>query len=240
MVPFTIKQDKFEGPLEVLLNFIEQRKLHISDVALSSVTDDFLNYAKGFADFPIAESAQFAFVASTLLLIKSKALLPELSLTREEEESIEDLQKRLELLKRFRELSHDVRERFGMAPLYLPSERKVLPVFAPPKEMSFSLLQSAIRAVLVAIPKVEALSKVTVRKVISLESMIEKLKDRITETLRMSFKEFSGAHKGEKVNIIVGFLAMLELVKDGLIQVTQEEPQGEIMMETGTIEVPRY
>ncbi len=237
---FAVKQEHFEGPLEVLLNLIEQRKLHINDIGLSKVTDDFLNYAKNFPNFPIAESAQFAYVASTLLLIKSKALLPQLNLSREEEASIEDLQNRLKLLQRFRELSHHVKERFGASPAYLPLERKVVPVFAPPKEMTPSFLRQAIRSVLASIPKAEALAKVTVKKVISLEHMIENLKERITSALRMSFTEFSGAHKGERVNVIVGFLALLELVKDGLIQVTQREPHGDIMMETGNIEVPRY
>lgn len=238
--PFTVKQDAFEGPLEVLLNLVEQKKLHISDVGLSWVTDDFLSYAKSFVNFPIAESAQFAYVASTLLLIKSKALLPQLSLSREEEESIEDLQNRLRFLQRFRALSIHVRRRFGRSPMYRPLERKVIPVFAPPKEMTLFLLLQTIRVVLSSIPKPEVLAKVAIKKVLSLEHMIENLKERVTSALRMSFREFSGNHKGERVNVIVGFLAMLELVKDGLIQVTQEERHGDIVMETGSVGTPRY
>ena len=237
---FVVRQEQFEGPLEVLLNLVEQRKLHISDVGLSRVTDDFLNYAKSFVDFPIAESAQFAYVASTLLLIKSKALLPQLSLSREEEESIEDLQNRLKLLQRFRALSVHVRRRFGQSPMHRPLERKVVPVFAPPKEMTPFLLLQAVRAVLLSIPKPEVLAKVAIKKILSLEQMIENLRERVTSALRMSFREFSGSHKAERVNVIVGFLAMLELVKDGLIQVTQEERHGDIVMETGSVGTPRY
>lgn len=240
MAAFTVKQEKFEGPLEILLTLIEEKKLHINDVTLSSVTDAFLKYAKSFTDFPIAEAAQFALVASTLLLIKSKALLPQLSLSQEEETSIQDLQNRLRLLQSFRQLSRHIRERFGEVPLYPPLERKIEVVFAPPRALSVSLLQTAIRAVLAAVPKAETLSKVTIQKIISLESMIEKLKDRITSTLRMSFKEFSGAHKGERVNIIVGFLAMLELIKEGLITASQSTLHGNIMMETGEVDTPRY
>ncbi|MDO8594953.1 MAG: ScpA family protein [bacterium] len=240
MTAFTIKQEKYEGPLDLLLTLIERRQLHIGDITLSKVTDDFLNYAKSFVDFPLAESAQFAYIASTLLLIKSKALLPQLSLSREEEESIEDLQNRLKLLQRFRELSRHVKTRFGESPLYLPQERKVVPVFAPPKEMTSLLMFSSVKAVLAAIPKVEALAKVAVKKVLSLEQMIGNLRERITSALRMSFKDFAGAHKAERVNVIVGFLAMLELVKDGLLFATQDEPHGDIMMETGEVSTPRY
>lgn len=235
-----MRQKEFEGPLDLLLTLIERRQLHIGEIALSKVTDDFIGYVKSFADFPIAESAQFAYVASTLLLIKSKALLPQLSLTREEEESMEGLEQRLKLLQRFRALSRHVRERFDATPLYLPLERRVEPVFAPPSGLSASALQSAIRSVLAAIPKAEMLAKVAVQKVISLEEMIESLKNRITSALRMSFGEFSKTHKAERVTIIVGFLAMLELVKQGLIAATQERVHGEIVMETGNIGVPRY
>ena len=209
MTAFTIKQERFEGPLDLLLTLIERRQLHIGDVVLSKVTDDFIGYVKSFVEFPIAESAQFAYIASTLLLIKSKSLLPQLSLSREEEESIEDLQKRLKLLQRFRNLSRHVRTRFGESPMFLPLDRKVVPVFAPPKDVSASNLLAAVKAVLSAIPKMETLAKVAVKKGISLEQMIESLKERVTSALRMSFKEFAGlpvrgtqtgAHKAERVH----------------------------------------
>lgn len=240
MAAFTVRHERFEGPLDLLLTLIERQQLHIGDIALAQVTGDFVSYIKSFADFPVAESAQFAFVASTLLLIKSKALLPQLSLTPEETESMEDLERRLALLKRFRELSRHVRARFGETPMYLPYERTIEPVFAPPKGISLKILHHAVLAVLAAIPEAEMLAKVAVQKVISLEEMVEDLKNRITSALRMSFGEFSRAHKKERVHIIVGFLAMLELVKQGLIAATQEKTHGEIVMETGSIGTPRY
>ncbi len=240
MIAFTIKQEKFEGPLDLLLALIERRQMHISDVALSRVTDDFLGYIRNFSDFPIPEAAQFAYVASMLLLIKSKALLPQLALSEEEEESMEDLQNRLRLLKRFRELSRHLRNRLGESPMFLPLEREITPVFAPPKELSAKLLLESIRSVLAALPKPEALTKVVVKKILSLEEMIENLKKRIGAALRMSFKEFSKAHKKERINVIVGFLALLELVKQGLISATQGKGHGDIVMETGSVEIPRY
>lgn len=240
MAAFTIKQEKFEGPLDLLLTLIERRQLHVSDIALAKVADDFLGYAKSFAEFPLAEGSQFAYVASTLLLIKSKALLPQLSLSAEEEGSIEDIENRLRLLQRFRELSRHIRGRYGKKPLFLPLQREAAPVFAPPNGFSLSLILGAVQSVLSAIPKVAELSKTVIQKVISLEQMIEDLKGRIVSTLRMSFSEFAGAHRGERVHVIVGFLAMLELIKEGLITANQERPHGAIMMETGQVDTPRY
>jgi segregation and condensation protein A len=79
-----------------------------------------------------------------------------------------------------------------------------------------------------------------VQKVVSLEDMIGNLTTRITSSLRMSFKQFTGEHKGEKVNVIVSFLAMLELVKNGVLHVTQEKHFDDIVMETKEVGVPRY
>lgn len=236
---FEATTGEFKGPLEVLLDLIEQRKLHISDVSLSRVTDDFLSYARSHEGFPVAESAQFALVASALLLIKSKSLLPNLSLTREEQGSIHDLERRLKLLQRFRELSQHVKTRFGKTRLYFPLERKVSPIFAPPKKFSISVLVEAIHDVLASLPRPEVLTRKVVQKVISLEDMIESLRDRISGALRMSFKEFTGDQKA-RVNVIVGFLAMLELVKEGIIGATQEREHGDIMMETGELKTPKY
>lgn len=240
MSAFTVKQEKFEGPLEVLLDLIEKKKLHINDVTLSKVTDDFLAYAKGGEGFPLAECAQFAYIAATLLLIKSKSLLPNLSLTTEEETSIEDLERRLALLKRFRELSRHLRERTGIQPLFLPLERKIEPTFAPPKNLGVPLLLAALKSVLAALPKTDKLSKNVIQKALSLEEMIINLTGRIAAALRMSFRDFAGPHKDDRVTVIVGFLAMLELVKQGIIAVTQERSFGEIVMETESIETPRY
>jgi segregation and condensation protein A len=83
--------------------------------------------------------------------------------------------------------------------------------------------------------------KAIIKKVISLEETIDNLTKRITQGLRMKFSEFSGGtNKGEKINVIVSFLAMLELVKQGIIHVNQENNFSDIHMESKEIGVPRY
>lgn len=240
MIAFTVKQEKFEGPLELLLTLIEKRKFHINDVTLAKVADDFLGYAKNLADFPIAESAQFALIASTLLLIKSRSLLPTLTLTEEEEASVEELERRLRLCQRFRELSLGIAKRFGQRPLFFPMERRIEPVFAPAKKLSIRALRESLGALIASFPKAEILQKAVVQKVISLEEMIENLSARVQKALKMSFKDFTRAHKSEKIAIIVGFLALLELVRQGVVAARQEKHLGDIMMETSSVDIPRY
>ena len=240
MTAFTVKQESFEGPLEALLALVEKRRMHINDVALAAVADDFLAYAKSHTDFPLAESAQFAFIAATLLLIKSRSLLPALALTEEEEASAEELERRLRMLNRFRELSHAVSERFGKRVLFFPAERTLAPTFAPPPALSLSALYSALREVLASLPKAETLPKVIVQKVISLEEVIVNLSRRVQSAIQMSFREFTRAHKGEKAAIIVSFLALLELVRRGIVAARQDGQGGEIVMQTERVDIPRY
>lgn len=238
---FKIKIEVFEGPLDLLLTLVEKRKLFINDVSLSKVSDDFIAYVQQLEHFPIAQSAEFILVASTLLLIKSKSLLPTLDLTTEEETSIEDLETRLKLYQKIRELSLHVKERFGKNIIFEKNQTKLTePIFSPDNSMSLPNLSSALKNLLKNLPKKEHIPKAIIKKVISLEEMIGNLTIRIQSSLKMSFKDFAGIGKVEKVNVIVSFLAMLELVKQGIIDVTQEADFDDINMETQEVGVPHY
>lgn len=238
---FTVKQERFEGPLDLLLDLIEKRKLFVSDVSLAKVADDYIAYVKNLSEFPVADSAQFVLIASTLLLIKSKSLLPSLDLTTEEQASIEDLERRLKIYEKMRDISQKIKPLFGRDIMFARGERRLDPVFTPDADMTLPNLLSAARRVLQSLPKKEYLPKILVDKVISLEEMISNLTQRISSSLKMSFKEFSGVGRGERVHVIVSFLAMLELVKQGVIEVAQERHFEDISMETGgDVNVPRY
>ena len=238
---FTIKTPVFEGPLDLLLSLVEKKKLFINDIALSKVTDDFIAHIQNFEAMPIGDSAHFILIASTLLLIKSRSLLPTLTLTEEEEEGIHDLETRLKIYKRIKEASLQIQGIFGKQIIFEQSQsRPIAPVFSPHESMNLLSLAQAIKDVIKALPKKENIPKAIVRKVISLEETIDNLTKRITSGLRMKFSEFSSIDKAEKVNVIVSFLAMLELVKQGIINVTQDNNYGDIEMESKEIGVPRY
>lgn len=240
---FKVKTATFEGPLELLLELVERRKLHISDVSLAAVADDYIKHIEALDAFPMGDAAQFVVVASTLLLIKSKALLPAFELSSEEQADIHELERRLELYRRVRKLSRHVRERFGESVLYPRQDAgNITPVFAPDPTLSLQTLHDIARALIEHFPKVEQLTNVVVDKIISLEEMIERLTERITSSVKMNFKSFasSGDGREEKVHIIVSFLAMLELVKRGIIAARQEGHFDEIEMETQDVTTPHY
>lgn len=236
-----VKVGQFEGPLDLLLDLIEKRKLHISDLSLSQIADEFIEHIKSFEEFPMSDSADFILVASTLLLIKSRSLLPNLALTEEERGSIEDLEKRLATYKRYKELAAGLGKMFGNF-LYFAGERKrVDVVFSPTPDITLESLKNALLEALKNVPqKVEELPKVVVDKIISLEEMVEKLSERIKTSLKTSFSDFSGMGKAEKVNVIVSFLAMLELVKQGLVRANQSKHFEDIQIEGEEAGVPTY
>lgn len=237
---YTVKTAGFEGPLDLLLDLVTKRKLFINDVSLSSVTDDFIHYIEEHDEFPLSESAEFIVVASTLMLVKSRSLLPMIELSEEEEESIHDLEKRLEEYARFKELSAGLKNIFGKRVIFekTPSKSSRI-VFSPDSMTDTENLLTALNSVIDSLPKKEPVTKAVVRKIASLEETIERLADRISGVSRMGFKDFHGHDLGasgeltheKKVSIIVGFLAMLELVRRGAIKVTQESG-GDIEMET--------
>ena len=238
---FKIRTPDFEGPLELLVQLIEKRKLFINDISLARVTDDYIDHVKAAEHFPMRDAAQFVLVASTLLLLKSKSLLPTLTLTQEEEESIEDLERRLKMYKYFKALSRDVHEIFGLKVIFPKNYTKVSdPVFSPQKDFGQNEALQSVQDVIAHLPKKKKKPSVNVQKVVSLEETIQSLTERMQKSLKMSFREFAQHEKAEKVDVIIGFLAMLQLVKDEMIHVKQDIHFDDIHMESKAPNLPQY
>lgn len=244
---FKIKTPVFEGPLELLLELIERRKLFINDIALAEVADEYIAHVEKVDDFPVRNVAQFVLIASTLVLIKSRSLLPEFALSSEEEADIKELEERLRLYKRAQELSLGIRAIFGKHILFAPqSENRPREArFAPHAHITTASLRDAVNRVLAQLPKKEKLQRAVVEKIMSLEEMIGKLSDRIQGALTMRFKDFAKGHgtgggREEKITTIVGFLAMLELVKRGVLLARQHEMFSDIEMEHDAVNTPNY
>ncbi len=239
---FHIKTPSFEGPLELLLDLIEKRKLLISDIALASVTDEYIAYVEKLEEFPVAQTAQFIVVASTLLLIKSKSLLPVLELSEEEHGDIADLERRLKLYQKFRKLGAELDKYFGTQELRAAEKNSLrdTPLFSPSNDIAIPSLLLSVQTVLRNLPKKIFVPEAIIEKVVSLEEMIDRLASRIQSALSLSFKEFTGMGRGKKADVIIGFLAMLELVKRGSLTVVQQAHFGDIRIESGGVSTPRY
>lgn len=237
---YKIKTGTFEGPLEVLLGLIEQRRLFINEISLAQVTEDFLAYLKSLEGSNLEEIANFISVAATLILIKSKSLLPGIKLEEDEDKQIGDLEKRLAMFKIIQGASEDIKRIFGKKFIFFQQEKRVVSVFYPTPEITLDNLMNSARSVISAIPKEELLPKIEVKKVVSIEEMINSLTERIQKSMNMNFSDLWGGGKvltkKEKVFVVVGFLAMLELVRQGIIDVMQSTEFEEIKIEKQAME----
>ena len=224
---YTVKTTAFEGPLELLLSLVEGRKLFINEISLASVTDEYIAHAKSLNKSDLSELTSFLSITATLILIKSRSLLPGFVVTKEEEKDIQDLESRLALYALIHEISAQISERYGKKKIYLLPEREMsTPVFAPDPKLSVGVLHLSIIDVLNKVPKEEKLPQVRVRRIMSIEEMIFGLTERIASASRVSFKEWQNSVKGSdkdamKSNIIVSFLAMLEMVRQGMMDALQ-------------------
>lgn len=235
---YKVKTVGFEGPLDVLLSLIEKRKLFINEISLASITDDFLSYVRTLDKKDIESYTSFISVAATLILIKSRSLIPNLELTEDEKDDIGALERRLELYQVIKEIGVEIEVKFGKQIIFPRLEKRIeTKVFAPDAQITKDSMLANIYDAIKLIPVPEAPKpEVLVLKVKSIEETINDLVERVTKSFKMSFREFSASQgykneKEHKVGTIVSFLAMLELVRNGFMEAFQNEQFEDISIE---------
>lgn len=232
------KTPVYEGPLDLLLDLIEKHKLLINDITLATVAEEYISRVNSMSELPVGETAQFISLAATLLLIKSRSLLPSLELSQDEERDIKELQYRLAVFQLIKDAARGLRASLQNPMLYEGTTRDPEPLFIPDASVTAISIHKAAQTLIEGFPQMARLPKVEVKKIMSLEEMIGNLSQRITSAMRLSFREFAG--KKERGEVIVGFLALLELVKQGIIKASQEKKHGDILLEADVVSTPSY
>ncbi|MDP3963204.1 MAG: ScpA family protein [bacterium] len=217
--------------MDVLLNLIEEKKLEITNISLAEVTGQFIQYVES-SDIPPGMIAEFLAVAARLLIIKTKALLPFLTLSEEEEEEIVDLELRLKLLQQFREGGKTLRKLHKKSCRSFGREgiTTFAVTFYPPKNLETQTLHTHFKRIadeFHAFYEKQRYVEATLEKVISLEDRIREVMHMIEQAIEQQFDQLTIDAKS-KTDIIVTFLAMLELIKQRLINVEQSGIFGQI------------
>ncbi len=237
---FSIKTEQFEGPLELLIDLVEKRKLLINDISLAEVTDEYMARVSEMQEKSLPNTAQFIMLAATLLLIKSKSLLPILELTEEDETNIEELEERLKRYQIYRNVADDLHSIFGetmqFESLFVPKRD---PVFTPDSLCTVETLNDTLGQLLQNLPKITKKPSVKVRPTITIEEMIDRLRNKIAQQMSTRFSDIQKQEPAHK-NVIVGFLAILELVKQGDVLVAQHTRFADIEVSSDRQSTPRY
>lgn len=221
----------FEGPLDLLLSLIEEEHLDITGISLAAVTDQYLIRINKIPN-PLPEHlADFLVVAATLLLIKSKRMFPALALTDDEEKQATSLEWQLKEYRRFREAAKEFIHLWsrGRELHARDSFRGVAATFFPPAGVDVPELRSALARVIAYLPAFESLAHEVVRRVVSIEEQIRDIQTRIGAHIHCTFQEVARSAT-TRVEVIVSFLALLELVKQRLVVAEQASAFRDILV----------
>jgi len=216
--------EQFNGPLDLLVQMINEEKLDITEVSIGSIADQFINYIKSSPDINPEEVADFLAVAAKLLLIKSKTLLPYL-VREEEEEEIKDFANQLKIYKDFLEASKKIEEILEEKKFMHAREfnKKMLTenvVFYPPKNVNKALLKNSFKEIIGRLKIEEKLEENNLEKAVSIEDKMLKIQSLLKKLNSLNFNNLL-EEQITKIDIIVSFLAMLELMKQRSVIVKQ-------------------
>ena len=233
-----VKIDKFEGPLSLLLKIIEKEELDITSVNLAKIADEYLEYVKKSSNILPESMADFLLMATKLLYIKSKALLPFL-FTEEDQEELEDLEDKLKMYKDFVDLSEKVKKiigkkKFSFFRMAIKNNKRLFlseKSFFPPKNIKAEHLQKIFAKILSAIKlEDEELEHRSIAAEINIEERIVFIKNMVFDKIKINFSKIL-KESNSKVEIIVNFLAVLELAKQRELVFDQTDLFGEIFVE---------
>jgi segregation and condensation protein A len=239
---YQVKTDNFEGPLDVLLNLIEKKKMHISDVSLAAVTDEYVSYVRGNLENDLPNVTLFLSIAATLVLIKSKTLLGGgLSVDDDVVNAEHNLEERLKLLELLRNGTNSYQKSMRSPYMDFLKRRPIASQsFSPYESINLENIRSIANEMVDKLPEEkEKLPKVAIMRVMTLEEMIGKITKNINHIKgKTSFNKISQigqmndmSEREKKVSVIVSFLAVLELVRGGLMDAEQTNTYGDILCE---------
>lgn len=226
---FSITHEKFEGPLDALLSLIEDKKMEISDIALADVAEDFAHYVQDNTTLSLYDRAAAIVILATLMLIKSRALLPSFALTDEEELAAHELQKRLALYAQVKHGTKTLAELWRSEPMVGMSRMPARTVvFAPSSDLTLVGIHTALATLTRALPVAQKREEATVAAVVRIEDMMDSITQRIQRAVSASFNDMTKG--GDRATVIVSFLAILELVRHGVLSVQQDARFGDIAL----------
>ena len=234
---YQVRLEVFEGPLDLLLHLIEKQELDITRVSVLAVIDQYLDYIRDPACLSASNLADFLVLAAKLLLIKSRALLPAAPTaeTGEPEEDLgEELAQQLRDYKRFREVANELRERekLGLRAYLreaaIPQLERQLDVSG----ISLEDLLTAVQTALAARPELTPVGEVAEGPTFSITHKMAELEACLGQRGTCVFQHL--LHLAvSRLEIIVTFLALLELIKARKVRAEQDRPFGEIVLLAG-------
>lgn len=229
---YSLETENFSGPIEKLLELVEAKRLDVAEVSLAKVTGDFLEYVSRLKDRGEMNPvflAGFIVIASHLLLIKSKSLIPSFGLTEDEQLEIRELERRVSFYQNLKPAIAHIRKSWLSSsysfsrPLFMARPA----MFLPDVKVGASTLHRAIAQIASTFEAQGYETKEISNSLITIEEKVEELVMRLKDSLLFS----EAVAKQEKAEIVVTFLAILHLLKNHKIKITQTDNFADIIIE---------
>lgn len=231
---FSLHLPNYEGPLDVLLRLIEEQQLEITAVSLAAVADQFIAYMGAIARRDPQTIANFLAIAAKLILIKSRALLPQAVIPAEEQEETDDLVSQLRAYQLYKRAARILKEReaqglraFSVQPPPIPRpQSKALPL----DNVTLEMLARAMQRVVDRLLPLPVADEVVSRLSFTVNDCMDKIEAAVKLYPKVTFTEMlEGVNT--RVEVVITLLALLELLKRYRVRCAQDALFGEIYIE---------
>lgn len=234
---YSIKIDNFEGPIDLLCYLIDKNKMNIYDVNLSDITDQYIEFLNAMEEMNLEIASEFLVMASTLLYLKSKNLLPK---QEEEEEEIteEELIRRIIEYKKFKEISKVFKENYLIYAnrFYKEQEQIKLPKQKLEKDYESEKIPEIYKALVernsVKINQnAKNIEKIAITDTYTVGSKVKQMYKALIKNKRFVFNKLFPKGKCNKNEVVTAFSGLLELSRRSKVITNQEELFGDITVE---------
>lgn len=234
---YSIKIDNFEGPLDLLCYLIDKNKMNIYDVNLTEITDQYIEYLNAMEEMNLEIASEFIVMASTLLYLKSKKLLPKQE-DEEEEITEEELIRRIIEYKKFKEVSKVLKENYKIYSnrFYKGQEEIELPKQKLEKDYESEKIPEIYRLLVernsVKINQnAKNIEKIALVEKYTVADKVKEMYRILSKQKKFIFNKLFTINKHEKQEVVTAFSGLLELSRRSKVETTQEELFGDIVVE---------
>lgn len=234
---YAIKLDNFEGPLDLLCHLVDKNKMNINEVNISKITDQYMEYINEMKKFNLEITSEFIVMATTLLYIKSKSLLPK-QVEDEAELTEEELIHRIIEYKKYKEISKKLREDFekNSRRFYKAPDKIELPRRKLEENYSKDLIENAYKNLIEknkAKINVNAINieKIAIVETVTVASKVKDIFKELVKKQKFVFNKLCKTKKYTKLETVTAFTGILELTRRNKIKTRQEKTFGDIEVE---------
>ena len=234
---YEIRLDNFEGPLDLLCHLVDKNKMDIHKVNITKITDQYIEYINAMKEMNLDITSEFVLMASTLLFIKSKSLLPK-QVEDEGKLTEEELIHRIIEYKKYKEISKKLKEQFEIynKRFYKLPDKIELPRRKLEEKFSSKLIEESYKIVLERNKEkinvnADNIKKIAITETVTVTSKVKDIFRELMKKPKFIFNKLCKTKKYTKLETVTAFTGLLELTRRNKVKAEQEKIFGDITVE---------